>query len=152
MGKKARDELPISDSHEEDQETDSTRRFRSFSERMIRSLTSSSTVPFRRSMSEPLDPGRRRRWSLRLWWEKCRAWVSSLIPATKRREKDTILLGGGQNQGSSWKRFAYKLQSKLRGNGGGAGKGFQYDSFSYAQNFDDGIHDAEDWDEVATAS
>ncbi|XP_078432660.1 uncharacterized protein LOC144704209 [Wolffia australiana] len=138
---KAKGELPLFHGDVDAPELKPTfrKRLMSFSQRMIRPLKSSpSAATLRRTMSAPAGPWRRRRsWSLRAWWETCRDWVSYFFVSSPKKE--TQLLGGGPRRGS-WRR----LFSRFGRGGAAGGKRFGYDPFSYAQNFDDGVHVDED--------
>lgn len=82
--------------------------------------------------------------SLRKWWEWGWAWVMSRKPSfagdLEMNEEETAMLGA-HSQGS-WRHLFYKIRSEFRKIVGPGQlpvtQKFRYDSFSYAQNFDDG--------------
>ncbi|CAA6672187.1 unnamed protein product [Spirodela intermedia] len=82
---------------------------------------------------------RLRGWSLRRRWEWGRRWVLSrrvhFAGDLETNEEEATALGG--RGAGIWQRLLYRLHRHLRRPSGG--KGFRYDSFSYAQNFDDGV-------------
>ncbi|CAA7409490.1 unnamed protein product [Spirodela intermedia] len=130
-----REELPVSNGEGRGMR----RRLSSFSER-IPPLPSSSdaAAAFRRTMSMPAVE-RLRGWSLRGWWDWGRRWIlSRRAHFAGDLETNEAALGGGAG---TWGRLLYRLRRCFRRPSGG--KGFRYDSFSYAQNFDDGVR-AED--------
>ncbi|KAH7689400.1 hypothetical protein IHE45_03G095700 [Dioscorea alata] len=139
-----KDELPISqDKHKETHIIGLRRRLSSFSIN-VQPLTSASTAwAFRRSQSMP-SFGEFAGGPLRKWWDWSWGWILSRKPAFAKdiemNEEESTMLG--YNSKGSLKHLLYKLRSEfrrlLRSETLPTTQGFRYDSFSYAQNFDDG--------------
>ncbi|KAG9456660.1 hypothetical protein H6P81_001168 [Aristolochia fimbriata] len=106
--------------------------------------SSAASWAFRRSKSMPAI-GDLAGDSLRKWWDWGWSWVLSRKPTFARdlemNEEETAMLGCHSR--GSWRHVFYKVRSELRklvGSGPNlpTTNKFGYDSFSYAQNFDDG--------------
>ncbi|KAF9618700.1 hypothetical protein IFM89_002395 [Coptis chinensis] len=82
--------------------------------------------------------------SIRKWWDWGWAWILTKKPTfaqdLEMNEEESAMLGSHSK--GSWRHVLYKVKSEFRrlvgSNPVGAPNGFRYDSFSYAQNFDDG--------------
>lgn len=82
--------------------------------------------------------------SLRKWWDWGWAWVLSKRPTFAKdlemNEEETALLGCHSK--GTWRHVFYKVRSEfrrlVRSDHLPTTQRFSYDSFSYAQNFDDG--------------
>ncbi|KAL5705973.1 hypothetical protein ACHQM5_024193 [Ranunculus cassubicifolius] len=79
--------------------------------------------------------------SIRKWWDWGWAWILTKKPTfaqdLEMNEEESALLGF-HNKGS-WRHVFYKVKSELKRLVGSTPNGYSYDSYSYAQNFDDGI-------------
>ncbi|KAI0501643.1 hypothetical protein KFK09_016588 [Dendrobium nobile] len=147
--KPMKDELPISQSPNKESHLIGLRRriISSFSVKIqpLSSSAVSSWASLRRSRSAPELIEEFGGGSVRRWWEWSWSWLLSKKPGFARdlemNEEETAILGC-QNKGSIRHLF-HRIRSELR-------KlvqaktlpttqcGFRYDSFSYAQNFDEG--------------
>jgi hypothetical protein len=82
--------------------------------------------------------------SVKKWWQWGLAWILSRKPSfaqdLEMNEEETSILGS-RNKGS-WRHVFYKVRSELRrmvrSDKVGLPQTCRYDSYHYAQNFDDG--------------
>ncbi|XP_010943508.1 uncharacterized protein [Elaeis guineensis] len=140
-----KDDLPISQDHQKDTPmTGIRRRISSFSVK-IQPLSSASTAwAFRRSKSAP-SMGELAGGPLRRWWDWGWGWILSRKPTFARdiemNGEETAMLGC-QSKGT-WRHVFYKVRSEFRKLVGSntlpTTQKFRYDSFSYKNNFDDGM-------------
>ncbi|KAL6661148.1 hypothetical protein ACP70R_000532 [Stipagrostis hirtigluma subsp. patula] len=122
------------------------RRMSSFSV-AIRPLSSSQSAAFRRAQSMPSVKALAAASALRRWWEWGLGWVMARRPPFARglemSDDEAAALGGCHCRGT-WRHVLHKVRARVRralGRDGrplAAPQDFRYDSFSYAQNFDDG--------------
>ncbi|WOL04275.1 hypothetical protein Cni_G12996 [Canna indica] len=121
------------------------KRISSFSVKIQPLSTASAEWAIRRSKSMP-SIGEFAGVPLRRWWGRWWGWILSRKPAfaqdIEMNDEETAMLGC-QSKGS-WRHIFYKVRSEIRklmrSNSLPTTQGFRYDSFSYAQNFDDGNH------------
>ncbi|XP_077209973.1 uncharacterized protein LOC143845489 [Tasmannia lanceolata] len=137
-----KDSLPISDPKDPSPQG-LRKRLSSFSLRLQPLSSGSTSWAFRRSKSMPAI-GEFAGNSVKKWWDWGWGWILSRKPTFARdlelNEEETTMLGF-QNKGS-WKHIFYKVRSELRKLVGSnqlpTTQRFRYDSFDYAQNFDNG--------------
>ncbi|XP_042507627.1 uncharacterized protein LOC122083799 [Macadamia integrifolia] len=105
------------------------------------SVASFNFIPRSKSMSAI---GESAGGSIKKWWDWGWGWILSRKPTFARDlemdEVETTMLGC-HNRGS-WRHVFYKVRSEFRklmgSNKVGLPQTFRYDSYNYAQNFDDG--------------
>ncbi|XP_058070594.1 uncharacterized protein LOC131219460 [Magnolia sinica] len=136
--------LPISQSAPDGPPKQTMRRRLSSLSLKIQPLSSSSTSwAFRRSKSMSAM-GEYAGSSLRKWWDWGWTWIMSRRPTFARdlemNDEESNMLG--RHSRGSWKHVFYKVRSEfrrfVRSDRLPTTQRFRYDSFSYAQNFDDG--------------
>ncbi|XXG64045.1 hypothetical protein AAC387_Pa05g2103 [Persea americana] len=135
--------LPISQTNPKDPPKQGLKRRLSSLSLKIQPISSPSTswVGRSKSMSAIGDYAGR---TLRKWWGSGWSWILSRRPRFARdlemNEEETTTLGC-QSKGT-WRHVFYKIRSEFRRLVGSDNlpttQRFRYDSFSYAQNFDDG--------------
>ncbi|KAM7482819.1 hypothetical protein LguiB_007402 [Lonicera macranthoides] len=135
--------LPVSQSATSN-EQGVRRRLSSFSLNNLQSISSPATSwAFRRSKSVS-SMGEYAGSSVKKWWEWGLAWILSRKPTfasdLEMSQEETSILGS-RNKGS-WRHVFYKVRSELRrivrSDKVGLPQTYRYDSYHYAQNFDDG--------------
>ncbi|XP_073010701.1 uncharacterized protein [Typha latifolia] len=146
-----KDDLPISQGQQKDSQLIGLRkRISSFSVKIQPISSSASNAwAFTRSKSMPSLTGLTAA-PLRRWWDRSWAWVLSRKPDFARdlemNEEETAMLGCHGK--GSWRHVFFKVRAEIRkliGSGSSlpTTHKFRYDSFNYAQNFDDGKSGAE---------
>ncbi|CAL9075488.1 unnamed protein product [Musa acuminata var. zebrina] len=138
------DDLPTFQAQKDTHLIGLRKRISSYSVKIQPLSTASSDWVFRKSKSMS-SIGEFAGGPLRRWWDRWWGWVLSRKPAfaqdIEMNEEETALLGCRSK--GSWQHIFYKLRSEARklvrsNTTLPTTQGFRYDSFSYAQNFDDG--------------
>ncbi|XXG56684.1 hypothetical protein AAC387_Pa03g4033 [Persea americana] len=135
--------LPVSQTDPNDPQNQGLRRRLSSLSLKIQPFSSPSTSWVRRSKSMS-QMGEYAGSSIRKWWDLGWSWIMSRRPTFARdlemNDEENSLLGF-QSRGT-WRHVFYKVRSEFRKLLGSdrlpTTQTFSYDSFSYAQNFDDG--------------
>ncbi|PIA46613.1 hypothetical protein AQUCO_01500271v1 [Aquilegia coerulea] len=135
------DSLPVSQASTTDQSL--RRRLSSLSVKIQPISAPASSWAFHKSKSMS-SMGEYAGSSIRKWWDWSWAWILTKKPTfaadLEMNEEESALLGF-HNKGS-WRHVFYKVKAEFRkivGSNNHVDKGFRYDSYSYQQNFDDGI-------------